>query len=86
MKNLRTQKVQSDLPTVRTRIKRQERLTVPILRKARFLSSEERHLLKKQHPRCPACLSTRIHVYAELLASGKPMAGCRACNRIFSLG
>jgi hypothetical protein len=79
-------KVQSYLPTVRAKIKRQERLSVPTPRKTRFLSSDERQLLRQQYPRCPVCFSTRIHVYAERLASGKPIAGCRACNRVFSLG
>jgi len=55
-------------------------------RKSRFLNSEERRLLKRQQDHCPVCFSSRIHVYAERLPSGKPVAGCRACNRLFSLG
>ena len=55
-------------------------------RKSRFLNSEERRLLKRQQDHCPVCFSSRIHVYAERLPSGRPVAGCRACNRLFSLG
>ena len=55
-------------------------------RKSRFLNSEERRLLNPQQDHCPVCFSSRIHVYAERLPSGRPVAGCRACNRLFSLG
>ena len=55
-------------------------------RRSRLLSAEQRSLLKRQQNQCPVCFSTRIHVYAERWASGKPVAGCRASNRLFSLG
>jgi len=71
---------------VKAKIKRKKRLAVPAARTARFLSFEERRLLRQRQSCCPICLSTRIHVYAERWAGGKPVAGCRACNRLFSLG
>ena len=62
-----------------------QRHTSTRIRKSRFLSSEERRALKRKHPHCPVCVSTRIHVYAERWAGGKPTVVCRACNRLFSL-